>query len=256
MRCHCPVTKLFRVSAALLAATAFLSAPASAATVVGPIVTFTAGAFSTNVPTFLNPASGMYQIGIDGKGFHLKEMEFEVNLQGTLDPDPSIAYGAAFTNLTAAPMAFGLSFAMPMVLPPGPNEVKGSIVGGLTDFTGNGVAMLPIFAKVQQSYVSTGGPTTSMGVDVGDPLVFGPGPSGSFHSYGPYAAGFIPGPPGAWTMLHLEMHMTLSGDGDIAALTGFTEIRAVPEPATFASALVLVGLALGGWSYRRRRAAA
>lgn len=256
MRFYRTVTKLFRVSAALLAATVFVAAPASAATVVGPIVSFSAGAFKTNVPTFFNPSTGMYQIGIDGKGFHLKEMEFELNLSGTLDPDPSIAYGAALTNFTALPMIFSLSFAMPMVLPSGANEAKGSIVGGLTDFTGDGVSLLPIFPKAQNSFVSTGGPLTSLGVSVGDPLIAGPGPSGSFHSYGPYSAGYLPGPPGSWTMLHVGLDVSLTGGGDIASLTGFTEIRAVPEPATFASALVLVGLTLGGWTFRRRRAAA
>jgi hypothetical protein len=94
-----------------------------------------------------------------------------------------------------------------------------------------------------------------MGVDVGLPFATGPGPPGSLYAYGPFSAGPIPGPVGVWTFLSITTSFTLSGGGDVAALTGFVSIDAVaiPEPST----CVLAGLGLVVLiGYRARRRAA
>jgi hypothetical protein len=173
------------------------------------------------------------------------------SLGATLDPDPSVAYGLAVVDF-GAPSAFVFAFFTPIVPTAAPNTVTGSIVGGLTDFTGDGVSLTPTAATAQVSEVS--GPATNMGVDVGGAVAFGAANPGSFYNYGAFASGPIPGPgPGPWTSLSAITAFTLSGGGDIAALTGFASIEPVlvPEPLS----LGLLGLGLGVVVYFRRRRA-
>ncbi len=178
---------------------------------------------------------------------------FQVQISGILSPDPSIAYGLAVVDL-GAPSVFGFAFATPIVPTGSPNLVDASIVGGLTDFTGDGVSITPTSAFVQSSGVSF--PLTNMGVDVGPGAAFGPGAPGAFYAYGPYAAGPQAGPgPGPWTFLTATAAFTLSGGGDVAALTGFAQIVEAPVPESgtvFAGGALALGIA--GWLLRRRQA--
>ncbi len=181
-----------------------------------------------------------------------KTDEFEITVSAELDPDPFIAYGIAVVDF-GAPSAFGFSFGTPIVSVGTPNVVSGSLVGGLTDATGDGIALTPTLASgfVQEASVSA--PSTSMGVDVGAALAAGPGAPGAFYAYGPYATGSIAGPgPGPWTFLTVTTGFSLSGGGDVAALTGFASIDpvAVPTPSAMAGGLALLG---GLVAYRRRR---
>lgn len=198
-------------------------------------------------------------IGEDGKlrygvdSFVLETPDFLITLSSIMDPDPSIAYGIAVTDF-GAPSTFMFLFSTPIVPTGFPNQVNASLVGGLTDFTGNGVSITPTGAFVQTS--SLGLPITSMAVDVGTAFAAGPGNPGALYPYGAFSAGPIPGPgPGPWTVLQTLTDFKLSGGGDIAVLTGFAQIvtAPVPEAGTGGSVLLLGTLAAGYW--RRHRAA-
>ncbi len=198
--------------------------------------------------------SGKVMYGVED--FSIRNQDFEITLSALLNPDPSIAYAIGIADF-GAPSAFAFLFSTPIVPTGSPNAVNASIVGGLTDFTGDGVSITPTGAAVQISSVF--GPLTNMGVDVGPAQSNGPGSSGALYSYGAFAAGPIAGPgPGPWTGLQTATSFSLSGGGDLAALTGFAQIVEttilVPESGTGGSAVVL-GTLVGAWCWRRRQTA-
>jgi hypothetical protein len=169
--------------------------------------------------------------------------EFGIQGEGFLNPDPSIAYGLAVVDF-GAPSVFGFFFGTPIV-PTGPSTVvSASVVGGLTDFLGDGVALTPTGATLQTSAVSA--PASSMGVDVGAPFSAGPGSPGAFYAYGPYSSGPIGGPAGVFTFLSVSAGFGLSGGGDIAALTGFAEITTAATPTPDLGPGFVGWLSLGG----------
>jgi hypothetical protein len=242
---------------------------ARAAVIIGPTAKLTVSntVYDIGIVTVRDATTGKvtYALGVDENGeilpWSLQTAEFSVLVDGVLDPDPSIAYGVVVTDL-GAPTTFTFSFLLPIVPVAGPNVVQGSLVGGLTDASGNGVSLTPTAATVQQSFVAdsvTSTPLTSMGVDVGLGVAFGAGSPGSLYGYGPFSAGPIVGPvgPPSWDTLVVTTAFTMSGSGDVAALTGFASITPgvlVPEPGTMISAAVGVGL-LALLRIRRRRAA-
>ncbi|MGH7132346.1 MAG: hypothetical protein ACREJO_10420 [Phycisphaerales bacterium] len=177
---------------------------------------------------------------ITGSGFVLEVRD------GWLDPDPSISWGLAVQNVTGAPLNFVFVFSTPIILGPGPTTVFGSIVGGLTDNTGNGVSIAP-FGGPSIMTNEVDAPVTNMGVDVGPAMVVPAGGVGALYNYGAFSAGPQPGPPGPWATLTSRVQFTLSGNGDIAVLTGYASIDPIPTPG--AAAL----LALGGTLAARRR---
>lgn len=185
--------------------------------------------------------------------FTLRRDGFFITITGQLNPDPSIAYGLAVTDF-GAPSNFLVVFGVPIVPTGFPNQVDASVVGGITDLTGNGASVTPTLGpSLQVSEV--GIPLTSMGVDVGPAAAYAPGPPGSFHVYGPFASGPALGPgPGPWTFLQTSAGFTLSGGGDVLAITGFAqivEVPVVPEVGTMATGAII---SLGGamWVMRRR----
>jgi hypothetical protein len=174
-----------------------------------------------------------------------REGAWECRIRGVVDPDPAHDFAASVTDF-GTPSTFSFTVSSPMVPSIGfPNSVNASIVGGLTDLTSNGVSVAPVAPNTALLLSRVGAPLTSMGVDVG-------AAESGVGTYGPYAAGPIPGPgPGPWTTLDTMLAFTLSGGGDTFAYTFHSEI--VPEPSSIALAGVGAALLLG-YAARRRRA--
>lgn len=201
--------------------------------------------------------------GLWGFNFFQDTPGYRISFTGRVDPDPSISYGLAVTDF-GAPSSFGFSISSPIASTTAPTEVIASIDGGLNDVTGNGISLTPTLPDADGDSIaelqtgSAGPPPQNMGVDVGAAVSYPAGPPGAMYVYGPYSEPIQPGPAlGPYTTLAVDIGFTLSGGGDIAALTGHAEIAEdggiVPEPSTWA--LCLCGVAaLGAMKIRRRRA--
>jgi len=243
-------TRIGKVSA-LLGLGALLLVSASPAFAVDPSILFWADnglRQVIEVPLELGP-DGLWRLD----NWEYSTRDFSVRVHDVrFDPSRSVAYGIAATAQNG-PENFSFTFQGPISIEPNvPNTVTASIVGGLTDFTGDGVSFTPTAGpKVQRSYLYN--PYTGMGVDVGDAYSHGPGTPGALYAYNPGLAGPIPGPVGAWTDMELNLDFQLSGNGDIAAMTGYARIDPIPEPAT--AALLGLGLAVAGLIQHRRRRA-
>ncbi len=143
-----------------------------------------------------------------------------------------------------APSTFVFTFITPIAATAAPNEVDASLSGALTDASGDGVSLIPSGGSFVQ-LSSLGDPQTNMGVDIGG-SVSGPatGIANSFSIYGPFDSDLIPGPgPGPWTSLTVVTSFTLSGNDDVAALSGSAEIVQVPTPnMSFAGGVFLLAV--------------
>ncbi len=243
-----------RTAGVVLAVVASFAAVSSCVAAMMPYVSFSSNDLRTSIEIpFRLDSDGKYRVD----NWEYSTEEYSVQVSALLDPDPSIAYAIGVTDL-GAPSGFSFIFGTPIVAVGSPNAVSGSIVGGLTDFTGDGVSLTPLFSKVQASEV--GFPLTSTGVDVGDAVTAGAGSPGALYTYGAFSSGSISGPgPGPWTWLQMSSSFMLSGGSDSAALTGFTSIDPgpprppVPEPTSLA--LVAGGLlSMAIMGAKRRRA--
>jgi len=253
------LSTLLRISVAA-SLMAVVAVPANAVPVQAS-ATLTADGTNYQVPVTWDSALGLYAMGTfnpntnDYDSLVVETAGYKVSVGGGMEPDPMISYGITVTDF-GTPSSFGFFFSSPIALGPGPTTVSASVVGGLTDFTGNGVKIVPTLADadgdtIPELQVNTAGLTTNLGVDVGPLNVHVPGAAGSFYSYGPYAAGPQPGPAGPFGTLDITLGFSLSGSGDIASLTGSASIVPAPEPSTFVlGALGIVGLV---WHIRRRK---
>jgi len=239
--------KLKRVLWALGLACVF-ARPAYSA-LIAPTLNVSVDGYGYNIP--INYSDADHKWYVDNYAMNLPEASMMIS--AAIDQDPSIAYGISVTDF-GAPSSFSFTFTSPIVPTGSPNVVTASLVGGLTDATGNGISMTPTQAdldgdgllELQTSSVGLGGPTTNMGVDVGPAFTAPPGAPGALHNYLSTVAGPKPGPgPGPFDTISTTLAFGLSGDGDIASMTGFASIE-VPEPG-------ILGLVLAGVPMLMRR---
>jgi hypothetical protein len=99
----------------------------------------------------------------------------QVTITGNANADPAIAYGIAVVDF-GAPSIFGFLFSIPVLagdLPAMPTVIRSSIVGGLTDFSGDGVEITATNPNdlIQTNYLDGVAFTWS----VGPSASFGPG---------------------------------------------------------------------------------
>jgi hypothetical protein len=170
-----------------------------------------------------------------------------VQIAGVADADPAIAYGIAVVDF-GAPSTFGFTFSIPIVLPAMPTIINSSLVGGLTDFTGDGVKISPVAPAtlLQDNFLSE---LPAFTWSVGEEVSYGSGAAGALYPYGPYDFGLASGPLGPFGgFFTTTLNFAFSGGGDVAALTGYCEITPAPVPPSmllFGGGLLgLVGLRL------------
>lgn len=193
-------------------------------------------------------------VNVDGKEAYNLASAFSngggasIQVNGLANPDPAIAWGLTAINPTANPLNFGFMLAIPIALGNVPTIVNASISGGLTDFTADpvGVAITPFNQPdIQVNFAD------SFTWGVGSAAVFGPTFPGALYVYGAHLFGPAAGPNGPLAIFGETVSFTLTPNGDIASLTGYCRIDAVPLPTTlFTLGAGVLGLAL---ATRRRK---
>jgi hypothetical protein len=181
------------------------------------------------------------------------------SLSATSYCDPSITYSFNATDF-GAPSAFSFVFSSPIILGPGPTTTYASLGLTMTDSpaTYDGLTVTPLpppagipvgagVPKLAVATVNNGGPSVNLGVDLGPAQVVPGGPGTVVTSF---SAGFIPGPPGPWTNLRVDVNFGLSGGGDALGGSGSVVIDTVPSapvplpPAEWAGLATLAGMGL------------
>jgi len=173
-----------------------------------------------------------------------------VQVQGVLDSDPFISFGATTTNLSGSALTFAFLFGTPIT--PGFYSTATS-TGGVTVTNGRGgtttVAANGVYPTFISAYGTLGFVPTNLGVDLGTaPCVASGAPSSvtTTCSQGTAANGF-----GNTFYDNLEGLLTYTQDdlGSVASWSGAVTLEAsttftTPEPGTiglFASGLLLIG---------------
>lgn len=213
--------------------------------IAGPIVTLTVGAERMEVPMTLGEKGWL----LPAVNFTTALGSLDLNLSTDISPiDPLIGWGLVATNLAAVPVAFGFGVVIPIALPPGtPTVVAASVVGGMTDLTGDGVAVIPLNVPsglLQDNTLTPPGFTWSVGPAVGFPA----GLPGALYPYGPFAFGPAAGPLGAGFHLFSDSVLfSLTPFGDITSLTGFCSVVIPVPPSACLFGTGLLGLLGFGW---------
>jgi hypothetical protein len=224
-----------------------MAAPAAAA-VLGPLAALQVGETDIGLILKLDPKKP--------GGAFLNQVfttdAYRVAVTATLDPDASIQFGIDVTNFgaDALPVVFRLGVGVnPFVEPTAASSgIDGTLTPGLREASGVrlGADVLPdVDGDGANEIFISGFNGIPFGIDLG-PSSSSPG------SYGPFLGGPIVGPTGpGFTFLDMTLAFTITGGGDRAELEGFTEVQAVPEPATIG--LVGMGLIAVARRLRRRR---
>jgi hypothetical protein len=198
------------------------------------------GCTSTGGDTFTCSGSGV-QIG---GSYGLTMDSWSLNL----DTDPVINGVISVTNNGNVTQQFTMIFTLG-VGPMGPSTLMGgSIQGGATDNTGNGVSLTTAAGSAFYTALIDGVPVQTL---YGNPQNFS---AGAFLSVNVPSLAFgtpIPSMPGPAVNNHIRIRLDfLLTPGDSASFTSNFVVLPIPEPGTAALlAFGLVGLAL-----RRRRA--
>jgi hypothetical protein len=250
-----------RVMLALVFLSSFAIAKSNAATIEVRIDN--ASATVPNYQVASGPDAGKFVIGTPSvEGFTFATANGEINLDGMLDPDPSILFGGGVVDSGAA-SSFGFTFILPLapvVSNPsfvfdsvGFGVVNGSAAGGVTVTALAPPVGVPDdgdrITEIQVFTLSDDGGATwkNVGLDAGPSTIvplasFAAGPMTFFNQ------GFIPTIAGGpWTHMRADLNFMLSGGGDGLVFSGAKVL--VPEPGT----LLLATLALGAALVLRRR---
>lgn len=180
--------------------------------------------------------------------------QWEVQIVAELNPDPSIVYGMAITDL-------GLPSSFSFVLSQGiaPTTAAGIVTASLSGSTTNGTGFpgpvsvavnaapgfIPLdgdlVAEIQVYTLSQNAGVTFLnaGLDLGP--AFASNLLQASDIYGPFNAGPAAGPAGAglYNLMRLDLNLGLSGGGDIFTFNGSGTV--VPEPVS--AGLLALGLA-------------
>ena len=152
-----------------------------------------------------------------------------------LDADPTVSNFIAIQNNLAVAQTFTITVQIPIAPAIGaPITIQGSIVGGATDFNGNGVTLSNSTSSIYTALVD-GNPVQTL---LDSPQSYSAGSGGSV-GFGPASFGpFAIGSP-ATTSIGITINFTLS-PGDLASYTSVFTVT--PEPGT----LLLVGSGIAG----------
>lgn len=152
-----------------------------------------------------------------------------------LDADPTVSNFIAIQNNLAVAQTFTITVQIPIAPAIGaPITIQGSIVGGATDFNGNGVTLSNSTGSIYTALVD-GNPVQTL---LDSPQSYSAGAGGSV-GFGPASFGpFAIGSP-ATTSIGITINFTLS-PGDLASYTSVFTVT--PEPGT----LLLVGSGIAG----------
>jgi PEP-CTERM motif len=169
----------------------------------------------------------------------------------TFDNDPVVSGPVVVTNLSLISQQFTFLFTLP-VAPIGPSTViGGSVQGGMTDNTGDGVTVSTAAGSALYSALIDGGTVQTL---YADPQSFSAGAflSGNIANlaFGTPIPSLGGSPVAASIGIKIDFVLT---PGDSASFTSNFVVQPIPEPATAALfALGLGGLAAAG---RKRRSA-
>jgi hypothetical protein len=210
-----------------------------------------------------NPTTGLF-------GFTVRQipanllggLASNVSVGVTINPDPFIAFALAGTNLTAAPLFFGLHIDTPIALD-GTIDASSSIAYTLTDGGAdpNGSVSLTASPNATVAVFTDLFPLTNKGVDIGPTVTatLAANPSctalvGFTATCGPFATANTFALPAPATIMNADLGLFISAF-DSFSLSGRVDQNpsAVPEPAS----LLLIGtglLGIAGWRrYSSRR---